>query len=114
MKEKRNLKRRHLIYYLEVFDRESNQLIGNLIDITPNGIKLITESPLETGQLYRLKMILPKTIQEKTELVFDAQSIRCDKDINPNFYITGFKLTNVSKDHHSIVDQLIDNSGFQD
>ncbi len=114
MKEKRNLKRRHLIYYLKVFDRNSNELLGNLIDITPNGIQLITENPLETGILFKLKMVLPKTILDKSELIFDAKSIRCDRDINPNFYITGFQLLNVSKDHHAIIDQLIDDSGFQD
>ena len=37
MKNRRSEKRRHLIYYLQVFNSETDQFLGNLVDITPEG-----------------------------------------------------------------------------
>ena len=37
MDERRRLKRRHLIYYLRVFNQATDQLIGHLVDLTTEG-----------------------------------------------------------------------------
>jgi hypothetical protein len=47
MQEKRKLKRRHLIYYLRVFEKNTDTLLGYLVDITPEGIMIMSESPVE-------------------------------------------------------------------
>ena len=57
MNEKRKLNRRHLIYYLRVFDRDTSILIGHLVDITAEGIMLISEDPIETDNIFQLKML---------------------------------------------------------
>jgi hypothetical protein len=44
MPEKRKLKRRQLIYYLRVLDRDSGALVGRLVDITTEGVMLLSES----------------------------------------------------------------------
>lgn len=36
----RTLKRRHLIFYLEVFNEDNDELLGHVVDITTKGIKL--------------------------------------------------------------------------
>ncbi len=107
MAEKRRFKRRHLIYYLRVFFRKNDQLIGHLVDITTKGIKLIREEPIETNASFPLKMILPKEIQRTRQKAFDAESMWCKKDINPDFYITGLKLINVSQKDIQIIKRLI-------
>ena len=35
--ETRSLKRRHLVYYLEVYDDDANELLGHLVDLTTCG-----------------------------------------------------------------------------
>jgi len=112
--EKRKLKRRHLIYYLRVFDRNTGDLIGHLVDITPDGILLISEHYVETNQIFQLKMVLPAEILGMEQLHFDAKSIRCQKDTNPDFYNIGFQLQKVARNHFFVIEQLIDDLGFRD
>ena len=54
--EQRKMKRRHLIYYLEAVDRDTDQPIGFLVDITTKGIMLMSETPIETGKIFHLKI----------------------------------------------------------
>ncbi len=113
MAEKRKLKRRHLIYYLRVFDRESSKLIGHLIDISPQGIMIMSEEPLEVNKLFKLRMDLPVDVFEKTEIEFDAESRWTKKDINPEFYDTGFAIMNLSYTDGRLIEKLIDDYGFR-
>jgi hypothetical protein len=94
MEDRRKLKRRHLIYYLRVFEQGTNKLVGHLVDLTQEGIMLISENPIEVNKVYHLRMILPSRMGGNEEWLFDAESRWCNKDINPDFYDTGFKLLN--------------------
>ena len=114
MLEKRKLKRRHLIYYLRVFDRNTDALVGHLVDIASEGILLISERSVETDQIFQLKMVLPAEILGKEQLHFDARCVRCQKDINPDFFNIGFQLQKVARNHFLVIEQLIDDLGFRD
>jgi len=114
MLEKRKLKRRHLIYYLRVFDRNTGVLMGHLLDIASDGILLISENPIEINQMFQLKMVLPAEIYGKEQLYFDARSVRCQKDKNPDFFNIGFQLQKVSPNHFLVIERLIDDLGFRD
>lgn len=112
MEEKRKFKRRHLIFYLRVFNRNNNNLIGYLVDITPEGVMLISEDPIKTNITFQFKMDLPTGIGKLKQLDFEAKSIWCKTDINPNFYDTGFQLLNVASNDIEIIENLIDSFGF--
>jgi hypothetical protein len=114
MENKRRLKRRHLIYYLRVFDLNNGQLIGHLVDITNEGIMLISEQPLTMDQVYHFKMMLPSEILSKNELTFTALVVWCKKDVNPDFYATGFKLSDISNEDIVVIENLIHRYGFND
>lgn len=107
MEERRNLKRRHLIYYLRVFNSKTDQLIGHLVDITHKGIMLISEEPIETNAIFQLRMIFLSEIDRRKEIGFNAKSLWCKKDINPDFFDTGFQLIDVPKEDILIFEHLI-------
>ncbi len=113
MTEKRKLERRHLIYYLRVFDRDTNELLGHLIDISPQGIMIMSEEPLETNKHFKLRMDLPVEIFEKSEIEFNAESRWTKKDVNPQFYDTGFYITDLSYADGRLIEKLIDDYGFR-
>ena len=113
MNEKRKLNRRHLIYYLRVFDRSTNEPVGHMVDITAKGIMLISENPVKLDALFQLKMDLPQGMGAKDQLYFDARSVWQKKDINPKFLNTGFKFRKVSRDHFVVIEQLLDDFGFR-
>lgn len=114
MAEKRKLKRRHLIYYLSVFDGKTDHLVGQLVDLTVEGLMLTSESLIEPGGKYNLRMVLPEEIRGRTQLFFEAESVWCKKDINPNFFDIGFRLTNISKTDIKVIETLIYDFSFLD
>lgn len=113
MKEKRKLKRRHLIFYLRVYDKNTGQLVGRLVDITSEGIMLNSENPIPTDTVFQLQMFLPEEF-DKERLDFDAKSIWCKPDVNRDLFVTGLKLLNVANRDTEIIENLIDEYGFQD
>ena len=114
MENKRKLKRRHLIYYLRVFDISNGRLIGHLVDITKEGLMLISEQPLENEKQYTFRMVLPAEILNKAELTFIATVIWCKKDVNPDFYASGFRMISISEEDLVIIESLIHRYGFND
>ncbi len=109
MPEKRKLKRRQLIYYLRVLDRDTEALIGRLVDITTEGVMLLSESALEIDKLFKFKMILPAHFEARKEITFDAKCLWSKIDINPDLYTSGFQFDRISpKDMHLIEELILD------
>ena len=114
MSKDRKLNRRHLIYYLRVFDRNTGQLIGHLADITSDGIMLTGEYAVETKTIFQLRMELPEGIKENKQIVFDAKSLWCRRDIDLGFYETGFQLQDLDSKDTEIIERLIGEFGLKD
>ncbi len=113
MEEKRRLKRRHLFFYLRIFNQKNGELIGYLGDITPEGIMVISENPIETNRFFKLRMDLPGSAAVR-RLEFEAKSIWSQPDLNPDFYDTGLQLFDVSKRDMAMIEDLISDYGFRD
>ena len=114
MKNRRSEKRRHLIYYLQVFNGETDQFLGNLVDITPEGLMLTSERPIETGKNFKLRMNIQFLAQKEMHLDLNAESRWSSTDVNPNYFDTGFRLQDVDSETKLIIDHLIKELGFND
>ena len=110
--DKRRKKRRHLIYYLQVFDQKTKQLIGHLVDITHEGIMIVSEQPIEVNKTFQIQMVLPAEIQEKEVIYFEAISVWCKKDINPDFWASGFRVVLADDEDMRLIEKLINRYGF--
>lgn len=114
MLEARILKRRHLIYYLEVYDQESGELLGHLVDITTLGMKIVSKKALPADKVYQLRMALPGEFFREKEIRFTARSLWTTNDINPDFYDTGFEVSQLDERAKDIIAQLINRLGFNE
>lgn len=110
----RQLKRRHLIYYLEVFDNSTDEFLGHLVDLTVEGMKLVSKNYIEPQKDYALKMVLPEGHTPDREVHFSAKSMWCREDVNPDFYAVGLSAPNLDKDTRKIFTILINQIGFND
>jgi len=114
MKNKRKLKRRNLIYYLHVLERASGRLVGYLVDISTDGILIMTENPIEPGTTLEFKILLESELSAKQYLYFDARAVRCEKSINGTNYDIGCQLLNLAPEDFSEIEAIIDELGFRD
>lgn len=94
--DQRRLRRWHLVLYLRVFDQD-REVLGHLANISPEGMMIISDEAIEVGRDFDLRLELPSDLNgtDYEQLEFRAHSVRCDQDVNPSFYDTGFQLLDV-------------------
>ncbi len=112
MPEKRKFNRIHLIHYLRLFDRKTGDLIGNLVDLTSEGLQLISEKPYENGTLLEIRMEFPEVIDGQQELRLNAVTVWCDHELDPDLFSVGCKLIPVTPTNVTLIRDLIEN--YQD
>lgn len=110
----RKVERRHLVFYLRVFDGMGSKVIGHIVDISSQGLMLISDNPVPVNENYRLRMRLPAEIVDKDEIVIAATSRWCKPDDNPDFYITGFQIYDLTPEIEKYITCLIDDFSFDD
>jgi len=114
MDERRAGKRVYMMFYSRIRDRRTGDLIGHLVDLTPDGLLAVSETPVEVGSLLYMQMELPDDISHKQFLKFDAQVAWCRKDVDPSFYSLGFQLVDISPDDIAIIKRFIEAYGFRE
>jgi PilZ domain len=115
--DRRTVRRRHLIYYLRVWDlaQDSAEVLGYLVDITTEGLLLISERPIPLDQVFTLEMRWQDEQQGDQSLRFRARSLWASPDVNPSFYDTGFRLEGgETANALAPIQELIGRYGFQD
>ena len=114
MAEKRKIKRRFLLYYMRVYDNSTRKQLGNLVDITPQGIMIVSEKPIPENQTFHLRLELSNEITDKPYMEFAGISKWCRPDVSPSLYSVGFEITEMNKVDAEIIDQINDEYGFRD
>jgi hypothetical protein len=114
MDDRRQVKRRFLAFYSRVFDVRSHHLLGHVVDITPQGLMLISETPLPPETAFRLEVELPEGFAHKRVITFEAKSRWCQADIDPHFHNTGFQLGDIAPEDVAIIENIVATFGFRD
>jgi hypothetical protein len=112
MSENRKFSRVHLIHYLRLFDRKTGDLLGNLVDLTAEGLQMISEKPIENGTLLQIRMEFPEEVEGQMEMHLNAETVWCDHKLDPDLFSVGCRLIPATPTQVSIIRDLIDN--YQD
>jgi hypothetical protein len=105
--ERRRQDRNHLVHYLILYDPATDQAIGNMIDVNPEGLRFISPSPLPVGAMTEIKMIFPEPFEGKSSLLFEGVVRWCGPDVNPDMYALGLEIQLISPDDLDLLLHLI-------
>jgi hypothetical protein len=94
MHELRKEPRKHLLYYLKIFDYHTQALIGYLVDISHKGFLISTLNPMEPEQPYRLAVEDPCFGQKLVFVAVEAKCRWCKSDAKDGLFVAGFKVDN--------------------
>ena len=102
MSDNRRWKRWQLIFYLRVFDKQTQQLLGHVVDITTNGMMLISDKPLPIDKEYFVMLDIPDEEGGRRTVSLRTHSLWSKRDVNPDFFDTGFRLVDPTPEavHH--------------
>lgn len=109
--EKRRLDRKQLYLYLKVVHDKTGALAGYLGDISTEGIMLFSRESVALKTVFRFRIKLSEEFGMEEDLVFDAESLWCEKDANPEFFITGFRFMAMDQARTDVVTYLIKKYG---
>lgn len=110
--DRRKTKRRYVMYYSRI--HEAEKLIGHLADITPQGLMVLSDKPLEIDRIYKLRIELSADVTDLPFMEVLAKSLWCKPDVDPNFYNTGFELVGISQAEIDVIQRIIELFGFRD
>ena len=109
MTEKRKLRRWHVVYYLRIFDHETESQLGHVVDLTTEGLKVVSEWPIPTPKRYNLWMELPRADGDTQQVHLEAESLWTRRDeSNGRFHNTGFCLASASSETTRAIRALVD------
>lgn len=111
--DRRSIQRRHLIYYLRIWDLKTDQLLGHIVDINTGGFMLISEKQIEPNQTFDLEIHWNSPEDEEIRIKFQAISRWSDNDVNTAFFDTGFELIEAVEDVLEPIREMIKEYGFQ-
>ncbi|ADH87333.1 PilZ domain-containing protein [Desulfurivibrio alkaliphilus] len=112
--KERAVKRRNIIFQLPVYDEESGELLGHLVDITASGLRLVSAKPIPAERLFKLRMELPEDYFVPRDLRLKARSRWTRPDVNPELSTTGFTLEEMTGEAEDVVARLVSLHAFND
>ena len=83
-----------------VFDKKTDKIIGNLVDISAKGIMVVSEVPIKKNTVCQLRM---KFIQK---IILEAKCVWI-RDIGGNHYISGLEFIKINPKDIDIIEQSI-------
>ncbi len=101
------------MFYLDCIDTSTNLEIGKVIDITYDGLLILSEHAMETGVAKDYGIILPsiepfKELKIKTRAICRWSSREDTRDL----YYNGLEILEKSADFNKTVDLLVEKIGF--
>lgn len=112
--ENRRQRRRQLIFYLPVHDRETGNRLGLLGDITAEGLLIISHDAIPTGTMLEMEVVNNTSHPLPTPLYLRGESRWSHVDVNPDYQATGVELRDMDEETEDAIADLVQEIGFTD
>ena len=110
MKNKRGASRHNIMQFLSVTDESGNEVIGNVLDISESGMRVISE--LNSYAVGPHKNIIIEVLLDDGETenyIILAQAIWIKLDNDPGFCQIGFRFLKLPDDSNEFLQFIINN-----
>ncbi|MCP4022229.1 MAG: PilZ domain-containing protein [Desulfobacteraceae bacterium] len=112
-KEKRKAERKQLYFYLKVNRQRTGSLLGYLADISSEGVMVLTSDAIELNKVFALTIDLREEFSMDCSLDFEAKSLWCEQDVNPDYMVAGFQFESLDKMALERMNYLISEYSFK-
>ncbi len=109
-RNKRILKRIQIIPHVKVFDCQTSNQAGILLDITTQGIKLSSIYPYTIGGIFAFQFMLPEQMKP---VELEAKCMWCNPEGNSNLFYAGFQIQKISEEKLALIENFIKNYNQQ-
>jgi len=112
--DRREMRRRHLIYNIAVLKVETGEEIGRLADISSEGLMIASPTKLPLYERSLLTFKLPQSCKKYNNVAFEAEACWHKDDANPDYELTGYHVIEPVDDYKTLCHFLVREIGFKD
>lgn len=113
-KEKRAQPRCHLRTYLPVYEGESGDFLGRLVDISQEGIRLDTEVDFLPGQQLDMCVRFRQMLAGESGLFIHGECVWCMQDpVNSEHFVSGFRIESEQGEAGVLIMEVMDVYGLR-
>lgn len=114
MLDERHNHREQLVYNLRVFDAETGSVRGYVNNISPDGLMLLSASPIPLHARMKLRMELPEPIEGRREILFEVINAWTTNDDRMDFYDAGFRFEPLTAKDRECIARLMCDYGLDE
>ncbi len=109
MIEKRKSHRKIADEVLEICDQITGMPVGRVVNISAEGLMLLSQEPIMTGSVYQLDLQMPPSEAETDprHIIFGAEAVWTSEASQPESFWTGFRIIDISSEDVLAIDDLI-------
>jgi hypothetical protein len=107
MQDSRKHPREHLEEYCLLIDAESNVPIGEILDISREGMRIFAGSPIAETTCMQCKLRLPRSVDGRNEIVLNAWCVWCEKGADNVSYQAGLRIAGISAADADILEKFL-------
>jgi hypothetical protein len=104
----RKLERREINQTIDVMDVINGGKFGELINITVEGLMMMTDSEIPTQSIYQFSIKLPVELHGSNTVELGADCLWCRKDENFHRFWAGFQIIDASDTAVKQIEELIE------
>lgn len=94
--------------FFGVYDRAGDEFIGYLADISSEGMMVLSKRAFPEGTTMKLRIELPEEIKGSDQLMAEARTVWCEKDIKSEYNRVGFSFTFTFPHHAEVLAMLFE------
>lgn len=106
MPDNRRKPRKQPNHVIEIHDILSGSILGQLANITTEGLMLIGPEPIPPGTLYQLRMPLLEPTNGISAIDFGVESLWHQSAGNSDRHWTGFQIIDISPENSAAIENI--------
>ena len=107
--QNRKLERREINRTVRIRDVIANALVGELVNITTEGMMLISDREVTTNSIFQLRLELPEPINNFTTIDVGVDCLWCRTADNFGRFWSGYQIIDASPAAIATIEALISN-----
>lgn len=104
----RKLERKELSQAIIVLDTINGGVFGELVNVTTEGLMVMTDREIETQAIFQLSLQLPEAIKGSDQIIVGADCLWCRRAENFYRYWAGFQIIDASEQALTQLEVLLD------
>lgn len=100
-------RRRRRQDFFEIRKRDSQQLLGHMIDLSGHGLRVVGDHPFESGVKYQLLLVLPYKVDGVETIEFDVWCRWAMQNAEEALFYAGMEIAEISDEQRGHLEKLL-------